>query len=133
MYEKTIIYFIACKDLSVTDLYIGHTIDFYNRYKNHEYSSYISDLKLYKFIRQHGGWSNWEMEILSEVSCTSRGDAVLEEMYWYFKLKPSLNSLIPGLNYFKRSILHDNLYQKRKDVLDRIVSVTMWPKMIDKV
>ena len=131
MYEKTIIYFIACKDKSVTDLYVGHTIDFYSRHKHHEHSSYISDLKLYKFVRNHGGWSNWDMEVLSEVSCKSRGDAALEEMYWYFVLKPSLNSLIPGLNYFKRSILHDRLYRKRKDVLDRIVTVTRWPKLVN--
>jgi hypothetical protein len=130
MYKKTIIYSISCKDKSISDFYIGHTVDFDNRCRSHECSSYTSELKVYKFIREHGGWSNWEMNILSDVSCANRGDAALEEMFWYFKLKPGLNSLIPGLNYFKRSIVHDKLYEKRKDVLDRIVLITMWPKVV---
>lgn len=130
MYEKTIIYLIKCKDMGISNIYVGRTTCFDNRHKKHEYSSRSSDLKLYKFIRKHGGWSNWDMKVLSEVSCKNRGEAALEEMYWYFKLKPSLNSMIPGINYFKRSIVQDRLYDSRKEVLNRIVSITMWPKLI---
>ena len=130
MCEKTIIYSVECKDAGISNIYVGRTTCFDNRHKRHEYSSHSSDLKLYKFIRKHGGWTNWDMKVLSEVSCKNRGEAALEEMYWYFKLKPSLNSIIPGINYFKRSIDNDSLYDSRKEVLNRIVSITMWPKLI---
>ena len=130
MYGKTIIYYICCKDESVDDVYVGHTTNFERRYVSHEQSSMISELKVYQFIREHGGWSNWVMDILCEVCCKSRGDAALEEMYWYYKLRPTLNSVIPGLNYFKRSIVHEKLYDERRDVLDRIVQLTKWPKVV---
>ena len=130
MYGKTIIYYICCKDEHIHDLYVGHTTNFDNRFLSHEQCSLLSDMKLYKFIRDHGGWSNWVMDILCEVYCKSRGEAALEEMYWYYKLRPTLNSVIPGLYYFKRSIVHDKLYAKRRDVLDRIISLTKWPKVV---
>jgi len=127
MYKNTTIYLIGCKDTSIPDTYIGHTSNFEQRCKDHEDNVATSDTKLYSFIREHGGWSNWKINILSKVSCESRGDAALEEMYWYLKLKPSLNSLIPGINYFNRSTRSDRLYEKRKDVLDRIVTEARYP------
>ena len=130
MYGKTIIYYICCKDEHIHDLYVGHTTNFDNRFLSHEQCSLLSDMKLYKFIRDHGGWSNWVMDILCEVYCKSRGEAALEEMYWYYKLSPTLNSVIPGLYYFKRSIVNDKLYNKRRDVLDRIIYLTKWPKVV---
>jgi hypothetical protein len=131
MYDNTVIYLIECKDESISDTYIGHTTNIDNRCRHHEYSSRSSDVKLYEFIRDHGGWSNWDMKVITKVCCKDRGEASLEEMYWYFKLKPTLNSLTPGLNYFKRSILRDSLYKTRKGVLDRIVSITRWPKVVE--
>lgn len=130
MYKNTTIYYIYCKDVSVSDTYIGHTTNFINRCRRHEYDSYVLDLKLYRFIREHGGWSNWDIKIICEVSCNSRGEAALEEMYWYIKMGATLNSLIPGINYFKRSILSDKLYKSRQNVLDRIISLTGWPRLI---
>ena len=32
-YKKVIIYKLACNDLLITDLYVGHTTDFTNRKK----------------------------------------------------------------------------------------------------
>ena len=62
-YSKTIIYKIVCKDLSVKDLYVGHTTDFIRRkYKhisvccNPEDKNYSS--KLYECIRKNGRWDN---------------------------------------------------------------------------
>ena len=41
-YSNTIIYKISCKDVNITDLYVGHTINFVQRKKTHKYSC-ISD------------------------------------------------------------------------------------------
>lgn len=35
-YSQTIIYKICCKDVSVTDIYIGHTTNFIQRKHNHK-------------------------------------------------------------------------------------------------
>ena len=37
-YEKTIIYQIVCKDITITDKYVGHTTNFTNRKRNHKMS-----------------------------------------------------------------------------------------------
>ena len=37
-YSNTIIYKISCKDSAVTDLYVGHTINFVQRQLAHKYS-----------------------------------------------------------------------------------------------
>jgi hypothetical protein len=45
--------------------------------------------KLYDFIREHGGWSNWKMERIREYPhCV--------EWYWWNRLGATLNSLKPG-------------------------------------
>ena len=62
-YENTIFYKIYCKTSGVTDLYIGHTTNFVQRKyahkqtcENSKYKGYAC--KLYRFIRDHGGWGN---------------------------------------------------------------------------
>ena len=73
-YSNTIIYKIACKDPSITDVYVGHTTNFVQRKQSHKQSCYNTksscyNLKLYKTIRQHGNWSNWEMSIVNFYNC----------------------------------------------------------------
>jgi hypothetical protein len=65
-YESTIIYKITCKDPLITDKYVGHTIDFVKRRKSHKYACNDDRIciRLYNFIREHGGWDNWTMEIV---------------------------------------------------------------------
>ena len=60
-YSNTIIYKIVCNDLSVTEIYIGHTTHF--RQRKCEHKSICNSLNskkynypLYKFIREHNGW-----------------------------------------------------------------------------
>jgi hypothetical protein len=126
-YKHTQIYLIYCKDESITDVYVGHTTNFSERYESHEKSVDIVDRRLYNFIRKHGGWSNWDMKVLSEVSCSNRGEASLEELYWYITMNATLNICTPGLYYFNRSMVSDKLYQKRKNVLDQIVTAARYP------
>ena len=120
MYNTTIIYLIGCNDTNVSNTYIGHTTNFKQRCEDHEKCVNTSDRKLYSFIREHGGWSNWYMKPLSNISCKNKGDACLEELYWYNKIKPTLNTVVPGINYYTRAMKSDKLYEKRKHLLDRI-------------
>ena len=68
-YSKTIIYKICCKDPSITDVYVGHTTDLTKRRCKHKYccnnpeNKYFNCLK-YQFIRENGGWSNWEIVVI---------------------------------------------------------------------
>jgi hypothetical protein len=118
---------IGCKDTKISNIYIGHTTNFEQRCEDHKKCVSTSNRKLYSFIRNHGGWSNWYMKPLSKISCENKCEAVLEELYWYIKMDATLNICTPGLHYFNRSMRSDRLYEKRKDVLDRIVTEAGYP------
>ena len=119
MYE-IVIYTIQCNDLSIPDTYVGHTKNYDIRKEQHRTLSLTSHRKVYRFIRENGGWSNWTMRIVSYIMCRNKGDASLEELVWYLKMKPKLNTVRPGINYYLRSIGDKVLYEKRKHILDRI-------------
>ena len=75
-YANTIFYKIYCKDDSVKDLYVGHTTDFNKRKRQHKRSCISGEnRKVYKCIRENGGWSNWEMLIIGYKRCENLYDA----------------------------------------------------------
>ena len=101
-YSNTIIYKIVCKDISVTDVYVGHTTNFVNRKCSHRRSctnvnnpSYFT--KIYKIIREHGGWDNWNMIELEKINCKDSNEARRKEQEYYELLRPTLNSVPPYL------------------------------------
>jgi hypothetical protein len=96
-YNNTIIYKIYCKDVSVTDLYIGHTTDFVKRKQAHRYAceDTKSQIKLYKFIREHGGWKNWDMDIIAFDKCRDLDHARQKEQEYFLSLGATLNSIEP--------------------------------------
>jgi len=119
MYE-VVIYSIYSIDENISDTYIGRTTGYARRMEEHEMLSETSERKLYKFIRENGGWSNWKMKIVSRVMCGSKGDAALEELLWFLRLKPTLNMIRPGVNYYMRCMKVPRLYEKRRHILDMI-------------
>lgn len=101
-YSKTIIYKLCCLDNNVTDIYIGHTTDFRKRKTQHK-SGCTSEtgkkynIKVYKFIRENGGWDNWKMIQVEEYPCKTKRDAEAREQYWMQELNPTLNSVLAFL------------------------------------
>ena len=100
-YSATVIYSIYCKDETVNDTYIGHTTDFCQRYKAHKSScdnelSKSYNTKVYKLIRDNGGWDNWNMVIIEDYPCDNVNDARERERYWIEFLSSSLNMVIPN-------------------------------------
>ena len=68
-YSNTHFYKICCKDLDITDIYVGHTTDFRKRKTRHKHvclneNHNDHNLTVYQFIRQHNGWDNWEMVLI---------------------------------------------------------------------
>ena len=61
-------YKLYCLDETVKEIYVGITINIKNRLYGHEYKctniNGSTKTKLYEFIRAHGGWKNWSMEII---------------------------------------------------------------------
>ena len=95
-YSNTIIYKICCKDVSIDDIYIGHTTNFIQRKNQHKTSCYnVNDKKynqyVYEFIRNNGGWDNWTMIQIQEHNCKNKREAESTEHYWIEQLGAKLN------------------------------------------
>jgi hypothetical protein len=100
-YSKTVIYKIVCNDLNITDLYVGHTTDFIKRkYAHKKVCNTETDkgynFKIYKMIRDNGGWDNWAMIEIEKYSCNDRNESHARERYWYEELNANMNSNIPN-------------------------------------
>jgi pectate lyase len=99
-YSNTIIYKIVCKDLSIKELYVGHTTNFVQRKYAHKQGCINLktpdyNTKLYKTIRECGGWNNWEMTIVNFYNCKSHLEAREKEQEHFISLGATLNSVHP--------------------------------------
>ena len=99
-YSNTIIYKITCKDPSITHVYVGHTINFVKRKQCHKQScnndkNPANNCKLYKVIRENGGWENWTMEIVNFFNCHDHYEARKKEQEYFVLLNATLNSIEP--------------------------------------
>lgn len=97
------VYIIRCKDKSISDCYIGSTkrsIEI--REQNHKFDCNNSSrkayhYKLYKYIRDNGGWDNWD--IVEICKCEN----LLEtEQYYIDFIKPSLNHRNPTRIHYNK-------------------------------
>jgi len=117
-YSKSIIYKLCCKNPNITDIYIGSTINFKKRKHDHKsncnnnsetnkkYNYYV-----YQYIRDNGGWSNWDMIQIIEYSCENKKQLQSKERYYIDLLKSSLNGQLPTRTreeYIKQYILDNN-------------------------
>ena len=97
-YSNTVIYKIVCKNINITDCYVGHTTNLDSRIKQHKQSccsakSKNRHLKVYQFIRDNGGWYNWDVIKVIDIDCMDRYDAMKVEREYFEILQPTLNQV----------------------------------------
>ena len=117
-YSKTVIYKVICIDDNIKDVYVGHTINFTRRRNEHKNSCNNEkrksfNYKLYKIIRENGGWNNWSMiEVEKYPTCENRLQAGTKEKYWYEKLNANINCHKPTRT--KKEYCQDNKEEIKK-------------------
>lgn len=96
-YSKTVIYILRCFDLGISESYVGSTVNPTSR-KSHHHDCCINEKspaynrKLYNFIRDNGGWQNWELVILEEYpECTSKIQKHIRERQVADRMNSTLN------------------------------------------
>ena len=99
-YSSTLFYKIFCKDALVEELYIGHTTNFVQRKHAHKQScsntkTINHNCKLYRVIRDNGGWDNWKMQIIAFHECDDLMQAKKYEQKYFEEYKATLNSIEP--------------------------------------
>ena len=97
-YSNSCIYKLCCKDTSITDIYIGSTTNFRNR--KHQHKSRCTNINSieytqskYMFIRDTGGWDNWDMILIEYVNCNTKLELHKKEREFMELLKPIMNSI----------------------------------------
>ena len=100
-YENTFFYKIVCKNVNITDKYVGHTTNFSTRKRKHKLCSQCPNCEeynrlVYTFIRENGGWDNFEMILIEKRKCEGQLDAKRVERQYIEELHATLNSSIPS-------------------------------------
>jgi hypothetical protein len=115
------IYQITCKNPEIKDVYIGSSKNYISRQYRHKYNccnikSPHYNFKLYKFIRDNGGWDNWKMEILENFVNHSLYEAKMLECHYCNNTNSTLNNNSPyGLNVEKRKTYMRTYMKNYKD------------------
>jgi len=99
-YSKGMIYKLCCKDPTIEEIYIGSTINKRNRKNQHKSACNNPNTKdyncyKYQFIRDNGGFENFDMIVIEAFTCNSKNELECRERYWIETLKPELNKYIP--------------------------------------
>ena len=99
-YSKSCIYKLCCRDTNITDCYVGSTTNFRTRKWQHK--SYCNkednkayNRKVYQFIRDNGGWNNWDMVLIEKVNVNDGYELHKQERKYIEELNSTLNCCIP--------------------------------------
>jgi len=119
-YNKGLIYKICCKDVNIKDEYVGSTTNFKVRKNNHKTScsnpkSEKYNRKIYQYIRDNGGFDNWDMILVEYYNCNSKKELEKRERFWIEELKCSLNSYIPT----REKVEYIEINKDRKRITDK--------------
>ena len=100
-YNNTHLYKIISKYLNITECYVGHTTDFTRRTSEHKVVCNNSNSKkynrrVYQFIRDNGGWDNFQMVLIETCQCNNSLEARREERTHVEELQATLNSNMPS-------------------------------------
>jgi hypothetical protein len=124
--QQIFIYQIVCKDNSIKENYIGKTISFEQRKCAHCVLSKKSDSKIYKTIRKHGGWNNWDMRIIGDYHCKNECEARQIEQKYIEIFKTTMNSVRAHSKSFFDEELDRKLSFELNNYNDRILGCYLY-------
>ena len=117
-YSNTHIYKLCCKDLAVTEVYIGSTTNFNERKRQHRDACCKEQDKrycypVYWFVRDNGGWANWDMVLIDTVSVSGKLEAHKVERRYVESFNAVLNAKIPSRTYSEWRADNDERLKER--------------------
>lgn len=100
-FNKCVVYQIQCKNSNVKTIYIGSTTNLNQRKMKHRTrcnnpNDFGYNIFLYQFIRQHGGFDNFDFKVIEE--CENKEILKIRERYYIDKNENNLNSHMPLRN-----------------------------------
>ena len=97
-HSNTIIYKLVHKeDYDNVNIYIGSTTDFIRRKNKHKsccncVTNRDHNNKKYQYIRDNGGWEEWNMIEVEKFPCNDKREAEAREEYWRCHFNSQLNT-----------------------------------------
>jgi len=124
-YQNGFIYKLCCKDTNIKDEYIGSSTNFTRRKSAHKKSSINPNdekyhYRVYKFIRDNGGFENFCMIQIEKYPCDSKRELETRERYFIELYESKLNCIIPTRT--KKELYKDKkdeILQKNKEYRDK--------------
>ena len=118
---EIIIYKIYCKNNEIKDCYIGSTTNIKSRIGNHKSKCNNENSKEYNqykyiYIRENGGWDNWEYKIICK--CPKADRYKMERWYIENCKESNLNKCIPTRTNKED---HKEYRKKNKDKLKEYI------------
>ena len=105
-YSTSSIQKICGINTEIKDTYIGSTTNFRDRKYHHKGKCHNSNdthynLNVYKFIRENGGWTNWEIKEVETVDHDYFNTSLAREReaFWFKELNATLNNNIPNQSH----------------------------------
>jgi hypothetical protein len=101
-YSKSVVYKICCKDIDIKDCYVGSTTCLRVRRSDHKSACNNQKGKeynklAYQFIRDNGGWDNWQVVMVEEYPECKSGEELLKyEREHMEMLRATLNKVVIG-------------------------------------
>ena len=121
-YENGCIYILKHKTDDTKEYYIGSTRDFKHRCRIHKSNCNNENireynLKVYKYIRDNGGWDQWEIVKLYDYPCKNKYELEQEERRAIEAYKSTLNRIIPTRT--KKEYLREYHQKNRENILEK--------------
>ena len=101
-YQNGLIYKIVCNNPEIKDCYVGSCCNLRSRKAchksdcNNKKNKRTYNLNVYQFIRDNGGWQNWNMIQIEPYPCNTKRELELRERHWFEQLEANLNGNIPS-------------------------------------
>lgn len=133
-YSNTVIYKITCKDPNIQDVYVGHTVNFIQRKQSHRLTcintkSLGYNCKVYRVIRNNGGWDNWKMCIIAFYDCKDQYEARQKEQEHFVALNANLNSIEPHPIHLPKPITPNKHHTDNNPIQTLNIPVCLPPSM----
>lgn len=119
-YSKSCIYKICCRDPDITDFYIGSTTELTKRRYGHKQccinpNQPAYNRPVYQYIRDNGGWDNWEVVKIENYDCNCSEDLCKRERELFEELKPTLNKNKPFISVVETKEFYKEYHKANKD------------------
>ena len=120
-YKYYVIYKITCKDPNIKEEYVGSTNNFEARQKKHVRDCSKMGTKLYKFVRSHGGFANFDFIQIDEIKCYNDDptEARIKEREYCDMLNSTLNSNKP-IMYDGEKQIYKKAYQQKDETKELV-------------